>query len=92
MEVSNALTPIVTPDVFVPAETVFLKEEGAFISAFISEFYHVSMEYVATTETTACEEHFAEYAMTMPDFLVIEELHAITSLETIFTDEPITRY
>ena len=50
------------------------------------------MEYVATTETTACEEHFAEYAMAMPDFLVIEELYAITSLETIFTDEQITRY
>lgn len=92
LEVSNILTPVVIPDVFFSAETEFFEEEGAVISAFISEVYHVSIEYVATTETTACEEHFTEYAMIMPDFLVIEESHAITSLETVFTEEQITRY
>ena len=80
------------PDVFVPAKTVLLVEEDTLISAFTSDFSDVLMEYVAKTQTTAAEEHFAEYETIMPGFLVIEVPHAVTSLETVLTEEQITRH
>ena len=91
LEISNVLSLIAIPDVFVPAETVFLVEEGTLVSAFTSEFSDVLMEYGAKTEFTAAEEHFVEYAAIMPGFLVIEVPHAVTSLETVFTEQQITR-
>lgn len=82
LEISNVLSLIAIPDVFVPAETVFLVEEGTLASAFTSEFSDVLMEYGAKTESTAA---------IMPGFLVIEVPHAVTSLETVFTEQQITR-
>ena len=82
LEISNVLSLIAIPDVFVPAETVFLVEEGTLASAFTSEFSDVLMEYGAKTESTVA---------IMPGFLVIEVPHAVTSLETVFTEQQITR-
>lgn len=54
-EISNVLTPIAIPDVFATDESKFLAEEGVLISECISEFSDVSLEYIATVETTASE-------------------------------------
>lgn len=86
-EVSNGLTPIAIPDVFVTDESTFLAEEGVLISECISESFDVSLEYIATIETTASEEHSVEYAIVMTDFCVIKEPYAFTSFETVFTEE-----
>lgn len=90
-EISNVLTPIAIPDVFATDESKFLAEEGVLISECISEFSDVSLEYIATVETTASEEHPVEYAIVMTDFCVIKETYAFTSFETVFTEEQ-TRY
>ena len=90
-EISNVLTPIAIPDVFATDESKFLAEEGFLISECISEFSDVSLEYIATVETTASEEHPVEYAIVMTDFCVIKETYAFTSFETVFTEEQ-TRY
>ena len=90
-EISNVLTPIAIPDVFATDESKFLAEEGVLISECISESSDVSLEYIATVETTASEEHPVEYAIVMTDFCVIKETHAFTSFETVFTEEQ-TRY
>ena len=90
-EISNVLTPIAIPDVFATDESKFLAEEGVLISECISESSDVSLEYIATVETTASEVHPVEYAIVMTDFCVIKETYAFTSFETVFTEEQ-TRY
>ena len=86
-EISNVLTPIAIPDVFATDESKFLAEEGVLISECISESFDVSLEYIATVETTATEEHPVEYAIVMTDFCVTKETYAFTSFETVFTEE-----
>ena len=86
-EVSNVLTPIAIPDVFATDESKFLAEEGVLISECISESFDASLEYIATVEATASEEHPVEYAIVMTDFCVIKETYAFTSFETVFTKE-----